>query len=100
MATAAKRPNVRCKVSALVENTAAKPAPREVEHYRPVLDAVWESFGEDRLLFGSNWPIWTRSNSLAGVVGVVGDYWAAKGAAAAGKFFRDNASATYGLAPR
>ena len=97
MEAAAKRSNVRCKVSALVENTAANPAPREVEYYKPVLDALWELFGAERLLFGSNWPIWTRKNSYSGVVGVVRDYWAAKGDVAAGKVFRGNVVSTYGL---
>lgn len=97
MTAAAKRPNVRCKVSAVVENTVARPAPREVDYYAPVLDSLWELFGQDRLLFGSNWPIWSRTNSFDGVVGVVRDYWAAKGHVAAGKFFRGNAIATYRL---
>ena len=97
MAAAARRPNVRCKVSALVENTAANPAPREVAYYSPALDSLWEMFGADRLLFGSNWPIWTRKHAYADVCGVVRDYWATKGDAAAGKFFRDNTIATYGL---
>lgn len=97
---AAKQPNVRCKVSAIVENTAATPAPREVAYYTPVLDLLWDAFGPDRLLFGSNWPIWTRKNSFAGVIDPVRAYWAAKGPDAAGKFFHANARATYGLRPR
>src|SRR5262249_47502406 len=55
MQAAAQHPNVFCKVSALVEQTDRKPAPREVEYYRPVLDTLWNLFGEDRLIFGSNW---------------------------------------------
>jgi predicted TIM-barrel fold metal-dependent hydrolase len=94
---AAKQPNVRSKVSAIVENTALNPAPREVAYYAPVLDLLWEAFGPDRLLFGSNWPIWTRKNSFAGVVDPVRGYWAAKGPDAAGKFFHANARAVYGL---
>lgn len=97
---AAKRPNVRCKVSALVENTAKKPAPLEMDYYVPVLDALWTAFGADRLLFGSNWPIWSRQHSYADVCGVVRDSWARKGADAAGRFFRGNAIAAYGLAGR
>jgi len=98
MEAAAARPNVRCKVSALVENTAAKPAPREVAYYAPVLDALWMLFGAERLLFGSNWPMWSRQQAYADVCGVVRDYWAGKGPDAARRFFRGNAIATYGLA--
>lgn len=97
---AAKQPNVRCKVSAIVENTAANPAPRDVAYYTPVLDLLWAAFGPDRLLFGSNWPIWTRKNAFAGVIDPVRAYWAGKGPDAAGKFFHANARATYGLRPR
>ena len=32
-------------------------APADVEFYRPVLDAVWERFGEERVIYGSNWPV-------------------------------------------
>lgn len=97
---AAKRPNVRCKVSALVENTSQKPAPLAVDYYLPVLDALWTAFGSDRLLFGSNWPIWSRQHAYADVCGVVRDYCAGKGGAAVARFFRGNAIATYGLAVR
>jgi predicted TIM-barrel fold metal-dependent hydrolase len=62
-----------------------------------VLDLLWAAFGPDRLLFGSNWPIWTRKNSFAGVVDPVRGYWAATGPDAAGKFFHANARAVYGL---
>lgn len=94
---AAKQSNVRCKVSAIVENTAASPAPREVAYYSPALDLLWAAFGPERLLFGSNWPIWTRRNSFAGVLQPVRDFFLAKGEAAAGKFFHANARAVYGL---
>lgn len=94
---AARQPNVRCKVSAIVENVAATPAPRDVAYYSPLLDLLWTAFGQDRLLFGSNWPIWTRKNSFAGVLQPVRDYFSAKGDAVAGKFFQGNARTTYGL---
>jgi predicted TIM-barrel fold metal-dependent hydrolase len=95
MAAAAKHSNVYCKVSALVEQTGRKPAPREVDHYRPVLDTLWTLFGEDRLIFGSNWPISNGGAPLETVVGVVRDYFTAKGARAAAKFFRDNSQTAY-----
>lgn len=98
MEAAAARPNVRCKVSALVENTAAKPAPRDVTYYAPVLDALWNLFGAERLLFGSNWPLWSRQLAYADVCRPVRDFWAGKGPDAASRFFRGNAIATYGLA--
>jgi L-fucono-1,5-lactonase len=95
MQAAAKHPNVFCKVSALVEQTARKPAPRDVEYYRPVLDTLWSLFGEDRLVFGSNWPVSDRGAPLDTVVGIVRDYFTAKGDRASAKCFRYNAQTAY-----
>ncbi|MFY7953952.1 MAG: amidohydrolase family protein, partial [Armatimonadaceae bacterium] len=97
MAAAAKRPNVYCKVSALVEQTGQKEAPREVRHYRPVLDPLWKLFGEDRLVYGSNWPVSNGGAPYETVVGIVMDYFGAKGEKAAAKFFNGNCRAAYGL---
>lgn len=95
MVAAAKCPNVFCKVSALVEQTGTKPAPRDVEYYRPVLDALWTLFGEDRLLFGSNWPISNGGAPYDTVLGVVRDYFMAKGEIVAAKFFLRNSQSVY-----
>jgi predicted TIM-barrel fold metal-dependent hydrolase len=95
MRAAARHPNVFCKVSALVEQTAREPAPREVDYYRPVLDTLWALFGEDRLVFGSNWPVSERAAPLATVVGIVRDYFTAKGERAAARYFLGNSQAVY-----
>lgn len=95
MQAAAKHPNVFCKVSALVEQTANKPAPRDVDYYRPVLDTLWTLFGEDRLIFGSNWPVSGGKAPLTTVVGVVHDYFTDKGKHAAAKFFHGNSQVAY-----
>ena len=73
MEAAAKHPNVYCKVSALVEQTGQKPAPRDMAYYRPVLDTLWTLFGEDRLIFGSNWPISNGGAPYETVLGLVSD---------------------------
>lgn len=95
MAAAAKHPKVSCKVSALVEQTEAKPAPGDVEYYRPVLDALWTFFGEDRLIYGSNWPVSAGRAPLETVVGIVRDYFKAKGERAAARFFHANSKTAY-----
>ncbi len=100
MAAAAKCPNVFCKVSALVEQTARKPAPRDVAYYRPVLDVLWALFGEDRLLFGSNWPISNGGAPYETVVGIVRDYFTARGKRAAARFFLNNSQTVYRWQPR
>ncbi|MGH7134698.1 MAG: amidohydrolase family protein, partial [Pirellulales bacterium] len=54
MRAAAAGARVYCKVSALAEGTGKKhgDAPADVDFYRPVLDALWEIFGVDRLIYG------------------------------------------------
>jgi predicted TIM-barrel fold metal-dependent hydrolase len=97
MRAAAKRRNVYCKVSALVEGTGRNKgdAPKETGYYQPVLDALWKAFGEDRLLFGSNWPVSEHAASYATVVGIVCEYFQGKGGGASRKFFHENAGAAY-----
>jgi L-fuconolactonase len=95
MQATARHANVFCKVSALVEQTGRKKAPREVDYYRPVLDTLWSLFGEDRLLFGSNWPVSERAAPFATVVGIVRDYFSGKGERVMTKFFLGNSQTAY-----
>lgn len=100
MAAAAKHPNVYCKVSALVEQAGSRPAPRDPKHYRPVLDALWNIFGEDRLVFASNWPVSVGGAPYEHLLGIVQEYLAAKGEKASAKFFHGNSRAVYGWRKR
>jgi predicted TIM-barrel fold metal-dependent hydrolase len=95
MGEAAKHRNVFCKVSALVEQTGTKPPPRDVKYYQPVLDSLWTLFGEDRLIFGSNWPVSNRGAPYETVVGIVRDYFTARGERAAARFFLGNSQTAY-----
>lgn len=89
--------NVYCKVSGLVEGTGRDrgDAPAALPFYRPVLDHVWESFGEHRLLYGSNWPVSERFASCATVQQIVEDYFALKGPDALANFFQHNSKKAY-----
>jgi L-fuconolactonase len=51
----AARPNVVCKLSGLVTETA--PLAPTIETLRPYVTTLQETFGPQRLLFGSDWPI-------------------------------------------
>ncbi len=51
----AKHPNVYCKLSGLF--TEAKWKHWSPAEFYPYLDVVFEAFGTDRLLFGSDWPV-------------------------------------------
>jgi predicted TIM-barrel fold metal-dependent hydrolase len=99
MRSAAGGKAVYCKVSALVESTGRtkRDAPTEAAFYRPVLDALWEVFGEDRLVYGSNWPVGDRAASYETLYGIVHAYFQGKGKLPLEKFLRQNAVAAYKL---
>jgi predicted TIM-barrel fold metal-dependent hydrolase len=94
---AARGKNVFCKVSALVESTGRNrgEAPKAVDYYRPTLDALWETFGEDRLIYASNWPVCENGASYATVHAIADGYFQPRGKAAREKFFSRNATAAY-----
>jgi len=95
MQRAAEPPNVYCKVSGLVETTAHRPAPADVGYYTPTLDILWEAFGEDRLVYGSNWPVSERFADYASVQRIVTEYFEVKGKEAVEKCFWKNAKVAY-----
>ncbi len=97
---AAAAPNVYCKVSRFQEQAGRTPSPASTEHYRAVLDLLWRVFGEDRLIFGSNWPLSEGAGTLADAVSIVRSYFDRKGGAASLKFFSGNAKAVYGWVAR
>lgn len=90
--------NVTMKVSGLAEGTGKEfSAPRDTEFYKPVLDALWQAFGEDRLIFGSNWPVCTRFAEYETVLQIVRPFFASNGSIASEKYFRTNAEKIYGV---
>jgi L-fuconolactonase len=95
MQRAGELPNVYCKVSALVQMTEESPAPSEVEFYAPALDVLWEAFGRDRLVYGSNWPNMEIGAPYATQLRIVESYFAGKGEEATERFFWKNAMAAY-----
>ncbi len=54
--------NVVCKISGIAEQTRRPPT---AERLAPVANYCIEQFGEDRVMFGSNWPVCLRSIALA-----------------------------------
>ena len=95
MQAVGRHPNVYCKVSALPEQAVEQPAPRELAYYMPTLDALWDAFGEDRLVYGSNWPVCERAADYGSMISVVKEYFGGKGEEAYRKYFRDNGQAAY-----
>ena len=93
----ARRPTVSCKLSGLVEGTARSDgsAPRDVAFYRPVLDAMRELFGPERLIYASDWPVCERFAPLATVQDIVEDYFRSYGSQAQAQVFSQSAKPAY-----
>ncbi|HEX4130995.1 MAG TPA: amidohydrolase family protein [Pirellulales bacterium] len=91
----AKSPNVMCKVSGMV--TEAKWNAWKADDFQPYLDAAFEAFGPDRLMFGSDWPVALLAARYAGVYALVHDYVAKHHPAAEAKIFGLNATRFYRL---
>jgi L-fuconolactonase len=91
----AKMPNVQCKVSGMV--TEADLAAWKPADFKPFLDIVFEAFGEDRLMYGSDWPVCLKAGSYAQIYGLVVDYTRQLSAEAREKFFGGNAARFYGV---
>ena len=68
----AASPNVFCKLSGLV--TEADWRQWEPEQIIPLLDTAFESFGPDRLMIGSDWPVCLVAASYARAFEVVKNY--------------------------
>lgn len=68
----AERPNVFCKLSGLV--TEADWSAWRPDDFRPALEIVFEAFGPDRLMIGSDWPVCTLAADYATTMGVVMDF--------------------------
>ncbi len=89
--------NVFCKVSALYSLSERRPAPDQIGYYEAVLDALWEAFGADRLLYGSDWPVMKKNGNYANYIRLVNTYFSAKGQEACERYFWKNAVEAYRL---
>ena len=90
----AKRPRIYIKVSELMRMVDGKPS-TDPALYKPFLDQFFDTFGEDKLVFGSDWPNGPAVDNLPVIVQIVQEYFAAKGRAAAEKYFWKNSVAAY-----
>jgi L-fuconolactonase len=89
-----KRPQVYVKVSEVLRRVGDE-VPYDPSFYRPRLDELWDIFGQDRLMYGSDWPNSDRWGSYPQMLKIVLEYFTGKGPAVAEKFFWKNSSAAY-----
>ncbi len=88
--------NVWCKVSGMV--TEAAWGQWKLADFKRYLDVVFDCFGPERLMFGSDWPVCTLAAQYAEVVLIVQDYIRGLSVEAQDRIFGGNAVEFYGLA--
>jgi L-fuconolactonase len=88
--------NVCCKVSGLV--TEADWQHWQPQDFRPYLDVVFDAFGPERVLYGSDWPVCTVAGGYSRALGLLEDYLASFSPAEQALFWGNNATRFYNLA--
>jgi L-fuconolactonase len=91
----ARHPNVFCKLSGLV--TEADWRRWSADDCKPYLDVVFDAFGADRLMFGSDWPVCLLAGTYRQVKHLIADYTRNLPAGDREKILGLNAARFYGL---
>ena len=95
IALVAECSNVACKVSGLL--TEAREEQRSLDALRPYLDHVHACFGNERMLYGSDWPVLTLAGGTAAWRGIVDEFTAAWSDRKRDDFYAANATRIYRL---
>ena len=90
----AQRPQVYVKVSQVLRRVNGR-VPTDLGFYRSRLDEIFGLFGEDRLLYGSDWPNSDQWGDYGAVFNLVHEYFSAKGPVVMEKYFWKNSVAAY-----
>jgi len=88
------RPQVYVKVSEVLRRVDGQ-VHYDLDFYRSRLDELWGIFGEDHLMYGSDWPNSDPTGSYPQVLHVVREYVSGKSFAAREKFFWRNSLKAY-----
>jgi len=91
----ASQQNVYCKVSGMV--TEADIKNWKTEDFKPFLDHIFESFGAQRVMFGSDWPVCRLAATYGQVLGIMEHYMSSFSKNEQDLFWGDNAAQFYGL---
>jgi len=93
--TIQQRPQVYVKVSAVLRKLDDKPVSTRLADHKEKIDILWDTFGQDRLLYGSDWPNSEPSAPYPQVLRIVREYFEAKGRDVAEKYFWKNSVKAY-----
>jgi L-fuconolactonase len=94
-----QHPNIFVKLSEIPVLRDGKLIQKPI-FYRDRVDALWNLFGEDRVIFGSDWPNSDHVASFAETLGIVREYMSQKSRAAQEKYFWRNSARVYRWKPR
>ncbi len=90
----AKQPNVICKISGIV---ARVPQDWSSEMLAPIVNHCLESFGPERVVFGSDWPVCLMGAPLRAWVDALAEIIADRPAGEREKLWQANATKFYSL---
>jgi predicted TIM-barrel fold metal-dependent hydrolase len=90
----AKTPGIYAKVSGILRRAGDR-VPEDPAFYREQLAGLWDIFGEDRVVYGSDWPNSDNWGSYAAGFRVVNEYALSRGRLAAEKYFWRNSVSAY-----
>jgi predicted TIM-barrel fold metal-dependent hydrolase len=91
----AKLPNIACKISGVL--TSCRPGHVNTETVRPYVEHCLGTFGWNRVVWGSDWPVVTKTSSIRDWVAVTRELVADEDPVHQKKLFYDNAVALYRL---
>lgn len=94
----ARHNKVWCKLSGMV--TEADISNWKPEDFDPYLDIVFEAFGPERLMIGSDWPVCRLAGEYRDVIDVVKEYLAGMPSEAVENVLGKNCTTFYGLDKR
>lgn len=95
----AARPKIFVKLSAVYRKIDGK-VPRELSVYRETLDRIFSAMGEDRVMYGSDWPNSDNWRPYDDVFNLVDEYFKTKSQSAREKYFAKNSQKAYLWKPR
>jgi len=87
--------NVYCKLSGII--TEADHKNWKPENIYPYLDIVFDTFGFDKLLFGSDWPVCLLAGSYKEVKNLIEEYLGSTSTEIKEKIFGKNALSFYNI---
>ncbi len=89
----AKRENVSCKISGML--TEVRGEQWDIDLLRPYFETVYEAFGPQRVMFGSDWPVCLLRSSHAEWTKICAELTKSLGPAEQAAFWGGNAARVY-----